>query len=168
VFQGPVGLRFIPFTVYNLFVDLFECKFMQSPNLRTPNPGFNPGFTPPFYITNAGVNPGLNPGFDVLRCGPRFGSPMSSGYVITDIIVNIRLKTMSDRIRSLHFLNFLKIFYGSLVRSLTCDLCPPGTHSAQIFHAESRPPENSVSQTILFRYKEIEGLLCRKNSIVSI
>jgi hypothetical protein len=26
----------------------------QSPKLRTPNPGFNPGFTPLFYITNAG------------------------------------------------------------------------------------------------------------------
>jgi hypothetical protein len=41
-----------------------------SPNFRTSNPGFNPGFTPPFYITKAGVNPGLNPGFAVLRCEP--------------------------------------------------------------------------------------------------
>jgi hypothetical protein len=26
-----------------------------------------------------------------------------------------------------------------------------------------RPPENIVSQTMLFRYKDIEGLLCRKH-----
>jgi hypothetical protein len=42
---------------------------MNSPNLRTQNPGFNLGFTP-LYITNAGLNPGLKPGFGVLRCGP--------------------------------------------------------------------------------------------------
>jgi hypothetical protein len=30
-------------------------------NLRTPNPGFNPGFTP-FYITNAGGEPRVEPG----------------------------------------------------------------------------------------------------------
>jgi hypothetical protein len=28
---------------------LSYCKYhVQSPNLRTPNPGFNPGFIPPF------------------------------------------------------------------------------------------------------------------------
>jgi hypothetical protein len=32
-----------------------------SPNLRTPNPGFNPGFTP-FYITNARDEPRVKPG----------------------------------------------------------------------------------------------------------
>jgi hypothetical protein len=34
-----------------------------SQNLRTPNPGFNPGFTPlPFYITNAGGEPRVKSG----------------------------------------------------------------------------------------------------------
>jgi hypothetical protein len=34
-----------------------------SPNLRTPNPGFNRGFThPPFYVTNVGGKPRVKPG----------------------------------------------------------------------------------------------------------
>jgi hypothetical protein len=42
----------------------------MGPYLRTPNPGFNPGFTPPPHLLyKRGVNPGLNPGFDVLRFG---------------------------------------------------------------------------------------------------
>jgi hypothetical protein len=41
---------------------------LQSPRLRTSNPGFNPRFTPLLYIKNVGINPGLNPGFAVLRC----------------------------------------------------------------------------------------------------
>jgi hypothetical protein len=59
------------------------------PHLRTPNPGFNPGFTPhicyikegvnlgfnPEFTTRIcyikGVNPRLNPGFGVLRFGLR-------------------------------------------------------------------------------------------------
>jgi hypothetical protein len=36
---------------------------LQGPHLRTPNPGFNPGFPPPYiYYIKGGVNPGLNPG----------------------------------------------------------------------------------------------------------
>jgi hypothetical protein len=45
--------------------------FLQSPNLRTSNPGFNRA-SPPFITQMQGINPGLNPGFGVLRCGPRW------------------------------------------------------------------------------------------------
>jgi hypothetical protein len=38
-------------------------KKILSTHLRTPNPGFNPGFTPPpFYITNAASEPRVKPG----------------------------------------------------------------------------------------------------------
>jgi hypothetical protein len=42
---------------------------VQGPHLRTPNPGFNPGFTPRIFYIKGGVNPLLNPGFGVLRFG---------------------------------------------------------------------------------------------------
>jgi hypothetical protein len=55
-----------------LFYELHDKPWgYLGPNLRTPNPGFNPGFTPHiFYIEKrGGVNPGLNTRLGVLRCG---------------------------------------------------------------------------------------------------
>jgi hypothetical protein len=42
---------------------LFHARLL-SPNVRTPNHGFNQGFTPPppFYITNAGGESRVKPG----------------------------------------------------------------------------------------------------------
>jgi hypothetical protein len=36
-------------------------QITQSPHLKTPSPGFNPGFTP-FYITNVGDELRVKPG----------------------------------------------------------------------------------------------------------
>jgi hypothetical protein len=49
----------------------FEAAFdNQGPHLRTPTPGFNPGYNPPpLLLCKRGLNSGLNPGFGVLRCG---------------------------------------------------------------------------------------------------
>jgi hypothetical protein len=60
--------------LYAKAVVLFEATFhtlnVQGPHLRTPKPGFNPGFTPRIcYIKGGRGNPGLNTGFGVLRCG---------------------------------------------------------------------------------------------------
>jgi hypothetical protein len=33
---------------------ILRIDILQSPNLRTPNPGFNPGWTSPFYIKIVG------------------------------------------------------------------------------------------------------------------
>jgi hypothetical protein len=47
--------------------------YHQSPHLRTPNPGFNPGLTPHFYLTNVGDKPpGLTRGLVFWDVGPGF------------------------------------------------------------------------------------------------
>jgi hypothetical protein len=51
------------------FVISFLLVANQGPHLRTPNPGFNPGFTPHICYIKGGANPGFNPVFYVLRCG---------------------------------------------------------------------------------------------------
>jgi hypothetical protein len=43
-----------------------EKSFHQSPNLRTPNPGFVPVFNPLFYITHAGGEPRVLASWDVM------------------------------------------------------------------------------------------------------
>jgi hypothetical protein len=73
---------------------------LQSPNSRTPNPGFNPGFNPPFYITNAGMNSGLNPGFGVLRCGLWY----------TDCTIFFYSKRLRD-----YFLSFFSRIFSTVV-----------------------------------------------------
>jgi hypothetical protein len=53
-------------------------------HLRTPNPGFNPGFASPAFVIWRGLNPGSNPGFDVLRSGLGYWYSQSEAVVLVN------------------------------------------------------------------------------------
>jgi hypothetical protein len=72
----------------------------QGLHLRTPNPGFNPGFTPRICYIKGGVNPGLNLGFDVLR----FGLSLS---VWVSYLCLFSAKIFTDLQWRKNFMNFL-------------------------------------------------------------
>jgi hypothetical protein len=88
---------------------------LQSPNLRTPNPGVHPSF----YITNARVNPGLNPGIGVLRRGLSTvywqGGSTTPTHTWLEDNVNPVTCTVSDTL--------FRAYFGVVSGVLRCGLC---------------------------------------------